>query len=85
MATAHIGDIEVGRSWLNLVTVEAGAASVDLILQNQGPQTVFIISGGTEPTTDNGIVLKALDSVKLNAAAIWAKGNGITTVSLMTV
>lgn len=72
-------EFSVTSSYEDIVDTIAAAASVDVGIQNVGPNNVSLVAqdSGSAPAADAlGIVLKPLDAVIVNAAELHVKALG---------
>lgn len=81
MPTATAADRPVTDSWSELTAADAGLASANVSLQNVGTTPVAVVFGGAAaPVGKSGTLLSHLDSVAGNAANIWARSIGASSV-----
>ena len=74
MATATQADFSATSAWANLVASNGATASVNILIQNKGDGVVQVVWGGSQPTSeDAGTMLKPMQSMQGNAAAIWLR------------
>lgn len=78
MATDTLNDFPVTSSWQDIVATIAGAASIDLVLQNVGTTTVAVVQGGASPPTEqkSGQRVSPGGDLYVNNAHLWVKSFG---------
>lgn len=66
-------DVTLTEGWQDLTTLVSGTASVGVRLQCVRGVAAVIHGGGAPSGDRSGDILRTLDSVEANAAAIWVK------------
>ena len=81
MATDTLNDFPVTNNWQDIVATIAGAAAIDLVLQNLGTTTIAVAQGGTSAPLEikSGYRVKPGDDIYANNAHIWVKALGGTS------
>jgi len=81
MATDTLNDFIVTNNWQDIVATTAGAAGIDLTLQNLGTTTIAVVQGGTSAPLDtkSGYRVKPGDDIYANNAHLWVKALGGTS------
>lgn len=82
MATASQPLITAKADYANIVTAIPALASVEVLIQNLDDDTVEIVCAGN-PSGMGPIVLDTFDSVQVNAAAIWVRGSGTISATIV--
>lgn len=75
MATDTLNDFPVTNQWQDIVATIAGAAGVDLMLQNVGQSTVAVVQGGVSPPGEekSGWRIAPGGDLYVNNAHLWVK------------
>lgn len=74
MATASQPIIPASASYVNIVSGNAALSGVDVQVQNLSGDTVDVVCTASNPQNFAPITLRPLDSVRVNATAIWVRG-----------
>ena len=86
MASSTLANFAVTPAWVNVVATLSSAASVPVIVQNIGTESMRIVWGGSSPAvTTAGHRLRPDDSFSGSAAAIWVRSEGYDGILAVTV
>ena len=75
MTTASQPRIIANSAWQDIAAGNTALASVDVLLQNLDHETLQVICGNS-PSGQAPVHLDLHDSITVNAAKIWVRGNG---------
>lgn len=84
MAAATQSSFAATSAWQDLAATLTAAANADVLLQNTTPQPVKVCFGGASaPASDaSGVTLARLETIVGNAANIWVRSPGGSTLAV---